>query len=242
MRARYLQHNVTTLACPPMNDQPAGSIAESVAHPDDVAVDRFAIAMKARLAAQRAGAHVDWRDPARADLEDLAAALMNAIAAGAAVDIAVRCMQLEARGAKPTVLGGAWYACSTTMGEPSGGGQPAPPATLFGALMDLYWQAKLANDQSAGQLEPVFEYETEVITRLLDGDLFTSKASPSVVDASGVEPGVVASLATIRAVTEAQCVVREGPEHVADTVRSALEQLLGELAAARAAQSPSTQA
>jgi len=218
-----------------MSNNPAASNSRPIAHPDDLAVDRFAIAMKARLAAQRVGAQPDWCDPARADLKDLAAALMNAIAAGHAIDIAVRCMQLKERDARPTVLGGAWYACSTAMGEPTGGAQRVPPSTLFAALMDLFWQAKLANEQSAGELEMVFESETEVITRLLDGDLFTTKARQSVIHVDTVEPGVVASLATIKAVTEAQTLLREGPAYVADKVRLALDRLLGELAAARAA-------
>ena len=225
-----------------MTHHPASSANVPGEHPDDLAVDRFAIAMKARLAAQRAGGREAWRDPHTADPEDLAAALMNAIAAGHAIDIAVRCMQLRERGAKPTLLGGAWYGCSTTLGDSTGGAQPAPPATLFGALMDLYWQAKLANDESAGQLEPVFEYETEVITRLLDGDMFTANATPPVIDAEAVEPGVVASLATIKAVTEARTVLREGPTHVADAARAAIDRLLAELAATRAQLVPAPRA
>lgn len=218
-----------------MSNDPAASNCRPIAPPDDPAVDRSAIAMKARLAAQRVGTQSYWCDPAKADLKDLAAALMNAVAAGHAIDIAVRCMQLEERDARPTVLGGAWYACSTAMGEPTGGVHPAPPSTLFAALMDLYWQANLANDESVGELEPVFESETEVITRLLDGDMFTAKATQSTIHVDTVEPGVVASLATVKAVTEARTLLREGPAHVADKAWLALDRLLGELAAARAA-------
>jgi hypothetical protein len=222
-----------------MTHKPAPNAGVPLPHPDDLAVDRMATAMKEHLAARRAGPQGDWRDSAQADVEDVAAALMTALAAGHAIDAAVRCMQLVERGANPTLLGAAWYACSTSLGEPTGGSQAAPPTTLFGALMDLYWQVKLANDQSVGQLEPVFEYETDVISRLLGGDLFTAKAAPPVIDPEAVEPGVVASLATIKAVSEARGVVREGSVHVAQKVHVAIDRLLAELAAARRLPAPS---
>lgn len=76
-------------------------------HPDDVAVDRFALAMKAKLAAARDKGRSGWDDPAQCSVEFLAQLLVGHISkdnAGNFEDVANLAMMLHQRGADPSVL------------------------------------------------------------------------------------------------------------------------------------------
>lgn len=79
------------------------------AHPDDMAIDRFALAMKAKMARGRAKGRGGWDDPAQCRVEDLAEMLREHIGKGNAgnfEDIANLAMMLHARGADPAILAG----------------------------------------------------------------------------------------------------------------------------------------
>lgn len=71
---------------------------EGAAHPDDIAVDRFAAVMKAKLAEARQLGRGGWDDPAVCSRETLAKMLMNHTYRGDPVDVANFCMMLHARG------------------------------------------------------------------------------------------------------------------------------------------------
>lgn len=73
-------------------------------HPDDMAVDRFAVAMKSKLAASRAKGRGGWDDPRQCTLEHLARLLINHISKGDPVDVANFAMMLHQRGADRSVL------------------------------------------------------------------------------------------------------------------------------------------
>lgn len=88
-------------------------------HPDDVAVDRFALAMKAKLADARAKGRGGWDDPAQCSVEFLAQLLVGHIGkdnAGNFEDVANLAMMLHQRGADPSVLAEA--ARDVPAGEP----------------------------------------------------------------------------------------------------------------------------
>ena len=81
--------------------------APTAAHPDDRAVDRFADAMKAKLAVARSKGRSGWDDPAACSVEYLAQLLREHLAkgnAGTFEDVANFCMMLHQRGADPAVL------------------------------------------------------------------------------------------------------------------------------------------
>lgn len=81
--------------------------ARASRHPDDVAVDRFALAMKAKLADARAKGRSGWDDPAQCSVEYLAQLLIGHIGkdnAGNFEDVANLAMMLHQRGADPYVL------------------------------------------------------------------------------------------------------------------------------------------
>lgn len=78
-------------------------------HPDDAAVDRFAVAMKAKLAAARAKGRGGWDDPDACSVEFLAELLVDHIGKGNTgnfEDIGNLAMMLHQRGADPAVLAG----------------------------------------------------------------------------------------------------------------------------------------
>jgi hypothetical protein len=66
-------------------------------HPDDAAVDRFAAAMKAKLAKKREEGRGGWDDPAQCKVEDLARMLVDHLPKGDPVDVANFCMMLFCR-------------------------------------------------------------------------------------------------------------------------------------------------
>ena len=85
----------------------AGKLPEQ--HPDDAAVDRFAAAMKAKLAAAREKGRGGWDDPEACSVEFLADLLVGHIGKGNPgnfEDIANLAMMLHQRGADPAVLAG----------------------------------------------------------------------------------------------------------------------------------------
>lgn len=86
----------------------AGKLPEQ--HPDDAAVDRFAAAMKAKLAAAREKGRGGWDDPEACSVEFLADLLVGHIGKkgnpGNFEDIANLAMMLHQRGADPAVLAG----------------------------------------------------------------------------------------------------------------------------------------
>lgn len=71
---------------------------EATIHTDDMAVDRFAAAMKAKLASARAKGRSGWDDPERCTVEHLSELLHGHLAKGDPVDVANFCMMLSARG------------------------------------------------------------------------------------------------------------------------------------------------
>ncbi|MCF6783371.1 hypothetical protein [Stutzerimonas stutzeri] len=76
-------------------------------HSDDAAVDRFADAMKAKLANGRAKGRGGWEDPEACSVEFLARLLVDHLAkgnAGTFEDVANFAMMLHQRGADPRVL------------------------------------------------------------------------------------------------------------------------------------------
>lgn len=85
--------------------------AEPVAlHPDDAAVDRFAQAMKDKLALARAKGRSGWDDPNKCSVEFLAELLCGHLGkgnAGTFEDIANFAMMLHQRDADPTILAAA---------------------------------------------------------------------------------------------------------------------------------------
>lgn len=78
-------------------EQPQGE-QEPVAHPDDAAIDRFAAAMKAKMAKQRSKGYGGWEDKADCPASRLQQMLVDHIAKGDPVDVANFTMMLWSRG------------------------------------------------------------------------------------------------------------------------------------------------
>jgi hypothetical protein len=79
-------------------------LAAQPAHPDDIAIDKFAAAMKAKMAKQRAKGYSGWDDSAQCPTERLQTMLNEHIGKGDPVDVGNFSMMLHARGentAKP---------------------------------------------------------------------------------------------------------------------------------------------
>ncbi|WP_242899122.1 hypothetical protein [Stenotrophomonas maltophilia] len=84
-----ITHELRMLAArPPVGDQ----------HPDDLAVDAFAAAMKAKMAEARAKGRGGWEDPAQCTAEDLSRMLRDHVEKGDPRDVANFCMMLHQRG------------------------------------------------------------------------------------------------------------------------------------------------
>lgn len=71
-------------------------------HSDDVAVDRFAAAMKAKLAQKRAEGRGGWDDPEQCPVERLAELLHKHVSTGDPIDVANFAMMLWCRGGRTT--------------------------------------------------------------------------------------------------------------------------------------------
>lgn len=67
-------------------------------HPDDLAVDAFAAAMKAKMAGGRAKGRGGWNDPEQCTAEDLSRMLRDHVDKGDPRDVANFCMMLHQRG------------------------------------------------------------------------------------------------------------------------------------------------
>ncbi|WP_228756447.1 hypothetical protein [Stenotrophomonas sp. MH181796] len=67
-------------------------------HPDDLAVDAFAAAMKAKMAAARAKGRGGWEDPAQCSADDLSSMLRDHVEKGDPRDVGNFCMMLHQRG------------------------------------------------------------------------------------------------------------------------------------------------
>lgn len=80
-------------ACTGDTRQPVGD-----QHPDDLAVDAFAAAMKAKMAEARAKGRGGWEDPAHCSAEDLSRMLRDHVEKGDPRDVANFCMMLHQRG------------------------------------------------------------------------------------------------------------------------------------------------
>lgn len=84
-----------------------GAEGKTLAHPDDLAVDRFAAAMKAKLAAARTKGRGGWDDPEQCSDEYLAKLLVEHLGKGnpgTFEDIGNFAMMLHQRGADPNVF------------------------------------------------------------------------------------------------------------------------------------------
>lgn len=66
-------------------------------HPDDLAVDAFAAAMKAKMAEARAKGRGGWEDPAQCSADDLSRMLRDHVEKGDPRDVANFCMMLHQR-------------------------------------------------------------------------------------------------------------------------------------------------
>lgn len=67
-------------------------------HPDDAAVDAFAVAMKEKMAAARGKGRGGWEDPAQCSADDLSRMLRDHVDKGDPRDVANFCMMLHQRG------------------------------------------------------------------------------------------------------------------------------------------------
>lgn len=66
-------------------------------HPDDLAVDAFSAAMKAKMAEARAKGRGGWEDPAQCSADDLTRMLRDHVEKGDPLDVANFCMMLHQR-------------------------------------------------------------------------------------------------------------------------------------------------
>lgn len=82
---------------------PAPSVPD--AHPDDIAVDNFAAAMKAKMAKSRAVGRYGWDDPAVCTADDLRLFLANHIVKGDPIDVGNFAMMLFNRNETTAQLG-----------------------------------------------------------------------------------------------------------------------------------------
>ncbi len=89
-------------ASPAPSGQEVAGVQDGVEHPDDVAVDRFADRMKAKLAAARGKGRGGWDNPERCSTGYLCTLLHEHVAKGDPVDVANFCMMLAHYGASTT--------------------------------------------------------------------------------------------------------------------------------------------
>ena len=90
-----------------LNDSPSTSLASRDAHPDDLAVDRFAAAMKTKLAGARDKGRSGWDNHELCSAEFLADLLVGHVSKGNAgnlEDVANLAMMLHQRGDDPVAV------------------------------------------------------------------------------------------------------------------------------------------
>lgn len=150
--------------------KPTG-LLNTAQHSDDIAVDQFAAAMKAKLAACRAKGLAGWSnpgDPTDTQLARLLTQNMTKGNAGTFVDVANFCMFLHQRGADPvTLASAAFYAPATNYQR----------NTLLAAMQEVREALQLANDSPGGIItdtiwmphrpETLFDFIDATITPLL---------------------------------------------------------------------------
>lgn len=122
-------------------------------HPDDAAVDRFVVAMKAKLAAAREKGRGGWDDPSACSVEYLADLLVDHVAkgnAGTFEDVANFAMMLHQRGADPAVL--ALAATLTTCTRCEGHGMIGGITGQTPESMD-FWEAGCPDCDGRGKLK-----------------------------------------------------------------------------------------
>lgn len=122
-------------------------------HPDDAAVDLFAVAMKAKLASARAKGRSGWDDPAACSVEFLADLLVNHVGKGNPgnfEDIANLAMMLHQRGADPTVL--AHAVTLTTCSRCKGHGMIGGVTGQTPESMD-FWEAECPDCSGRGKIK-----------------------------------------------------------------------------------------
>ena len=95
------------------------------AHPDDLAVDAFALIMKAKLKASREKGRHGWDNPNECTVEDLSIMLRVHVGKGDPVDVANFCMMLFHRGSQIV----------------------KPPVRIGGSLEQIYRQIDAALEQ-----------------------------------------------------------------------------------------------
>lgn len=122
-------------------------------HPDDAAVDRFAVAMKTKLAAAREKGRGGWDNPATCSVEYLADLLVDHVGkgnAGTFEDVANFAMMLHQRGADPAVLASA--ATLTTCATCSGHGMIGGVTGQTPESMD-FWEAGCPDCDGRGKVK-----------------------------------------------------------------------------------------
>lgn len=77
---------------------PSSQLRVADLHPDDLAVDRFAIAMKAKLAEKRAQGYGGWDDPEDCTIAWLSELLRKHIDKGDPIDVGNFAMMIHQRG------------------------------------------------------------------------------------------------------------------------------------------------
>lgn len=83
-------------------------ILNCMPHPDDDAIDQFALGMKTKMAVARAKGRAGWQDKKQCSAEDLSRMLHEHVRKGDPIDVANFCMMLEMRKERivsPTVTG-----------------------------------------------------------------------------------------------------------------------------------------
>lgn len=138
-------------------------------HPDDAAVDRFVVAMKAKLAAAREKGRGGWDDPSACSVEYLADLLVNHVAkgnTGTFEDVANFAMMLHQRGADPAILASA--ATLTTCATCSGHGMIGGVTGQTPESMD-FWETGCPDCDGRGKVK----VNTRTITPAQEDELVT---------------------------------------------------------------------
>lgn len=102
--AETAQRIVTLQGVIKILEQDNKALVAASQHPDDIAVDAFAGAMKDKLAASRDKGRSGWDDPEQCSVEYLATLLVQHVAKGDPIDVANLAMMLHQRGAGGHVL------------------------------------------------------------------------------------------------------------------------------------------
>jgi hypothetical protein len=143
--------------------QPVGAlVAKGSHHPDDIAVQLFADAMKSKMAKARANGRDGWNNAAICPTERLQTMLLEHIAKGDPVDVANFCMMLWTRGApvasaKPvTYL--RWRACQINEGH--------------GNIGHAEWFEECKPDQVGDDASPAFPVYGTPVARGAEAQVF----------------------------------------------------------------------